>query len=279
VGDIFVAAEQSGLKTNQDVNSGDPLGMGIGSVCIYEGRRLTASIAYLSQPPSNLTICTDSTVAKILFAGQKATGVKTIDGRIFYSEKEVIISGGAINTPQILMLSGVGPKEELEKHGIPILHYLPQLGNNLQDHCFSTIGIVMGKDSNTIAEAQQSPTPMGLFDLPSVRSSQEYEILPKQTKEFLSSPTIPIIEIATVGMLYFLNTGPSQLIKHLAYRGFYAVLHCSTRCVLPRCHLSGDESTKHWCKFTRIYRRHNAHIRCSLDSYPPVLRPQGRTSH
>ena len=161
MGDIFVAAEQSGLTTNQDVNSGDPLGMGMGSVCIHESRRLTASIAYLSQPPSNLTIYTDSAVAKVLLTGQKATGVRTTDGRIFYSEKEVIISGGAINTPQIFMLSGVGPKEELEKHGIPILHDLPQLGKNLQDHCFSSIGIVMEKDLNTITGAQQSPTPMG----------------------------------------------------------------------------------------------------------------------
>ena len=250
MGDIFVAAQQSGLKANQDVNSGDPLGMGMGSVCIHEGQRLTASIAYLSQPPSNLTICTDSAVAKVLFTGQKATGVKTTDGRIFYSEKEVIISGGAINTPKILMLSGVGPKEELEKHGIPILHDLPQLGKNLQDHCFSSVGIVMEKDLNTIVGAQQSPTPMGWFDLPSVRSSQEYETLPKQTKEFMCSPTIPIIEIATVGILYFPSTGLSQLIKDLAYSGFYAFLHCSTRCVLPRCHLSCDESSKHWRKFT-----------------------------
>lgn len=182
MGDIFVAAEQSGLTTSQDVNSGDPLGMGMGSVCIHEGRRLTASIAYLSQPPSNLTIWTDSAVAKVLLTGQKATGVKTTDGRIFYSEKEVIISGGAINTPQILMLSGVGPKEELEKHGIPMLHDLPQLGKNLQDHCFSSIGIVMEKGLNTIAGAQQSPTPMGWFDLPLVRSSQEYKTLPNQTR-------------------------------------------------------------------------------------------------
>jgi hypothetical protein len=229
---------------------GDPLGMGIGSVSIYEGQRLTASIAYLSQPPSNLTISTDSTVAKVFFARQKATGVKTTDGRIFYSEKEVIVSRGAINTPQILMLSGVGPKEELEKHAIPILHDLPQLGKNLQDHCFSSVGIVMEKDPNTIAGAQQSPTPMGWFDLPSVRCSREYETLPTETKEFMSNPTIPIIEIATVGTPYFPSTGTSQLIKHLAYSGFYAFLRCSTRCVLPRGYLSCDESAKHWCKCT-----------------------------
>lgn len=199
VGDIFVAAEQSGLRNNTDVNSGNPIGMGMGSVCIFKGQRLTASTAYLKNPPSNLTILTNSAVANIIFQDKRAIGVKTIHGRTFHAKKEVIISGGAINSPQILMLSGVGPENELSKHGIPLIHHLPMVGQNLQDHCFSSAGVVMKRGKNTPASGQaQVPSPMGWFKLPSVLESMEYQALPEQMKSFLHKPTIPGFEIATV---------------------------------------------------------------------------------
>jgi choline dehydrogenase-like flavoprotein len=199
IDDIFVAAEQSGLKTNPDVNSGDPIGMGMGSVCIYKNQRLTAASAYLARPPPNLSILPNSGVASIVFDGKRAVGVRTIDGRSFFAKKEVIISGGALNTPQILMLSGVGPQEELTKHGIPIVQHLPMVGRNLQDHCFSSVGVVLKRDEKSDPnEPRQSPSPMGWFKLPSVLSSQEYESLSQRLKEFLQKPTVPSFEIATV---------------------------------------------------------------------------------
>ncbi|KUJ16043.1 alcohol oxidase [Mollisia scopiformis] len=204
--DIFMAAEQAGLKSNSDVNSGNPIGMGMGSVCIYKGQRLTSSIAYLSDPPMNLRILSDAGVASVLLDGKRAVGVETLDSRRFYARREVILSAGALNTPQILMLSGIGPREELEKHGIKLQHDLPQLGRNLQDHCFSSVGIVMEEDGRSPHEGKkQSPTPMGWAKLDSVFASKEYKALPRQQQDFLPAPTVPSMEIATHIPPTFLN--------------------------------------------------------------------------
>jgi choline dehydrogenase-like flavoprotein len=153
---------------------------------------------YLKTATSNLTIIPDSGVASILLEGANAVGVQILDGRKFYAKNEVIISAGALNTPQILMLSGIGPRDELEKHKITVLHELPQLGKSLQDHCFSPVGIVMKEDKrSSSAEAKQSPSPMAWIKLESVLASKEYDALPLGTKDFLLAPTVPSIEIAT----------------------------------------------------------------------------------
>jgi choline dehydrogenase-like flavoprotein len=199
LGDIYTAAEQVDLATNPDINSGNPMGLGMGSCCIYKGQRLTSSIAYLSQPLSNLSILPNSGVSKVIFDDKRAIGIETFDGRKFYATKDVILSGGALNTPQILMLSGVGPEEELQKHGIPLLHNLPMVGKNLQDHCYSSIGIVMKRDARSpTGGLVQNPSPMGWFKSSAIFESDEYKSLPDQTKIFLQKPTTPGFEIATV---------------------------------------------------------------------------------
>ncbi|EPE36530.1 FAD/NAD(P)-binding protein [Glarea lozoyensis ATCC 20868] len=216
--DIFVAAKESGLRMNQDVNSGDPIGFGMGSVCIHEGTRITSASAYLASSPLNLTTLPNSAVARVNFEGKRAIGVETMDGRQYRAVKEVILSGGALNTPQILMLSGVGPSKQLSKHNIPVVHDLPQVGQNLQDHCFSSVGIVMEKKGPTL-EGQplsQSPTPMGWLKLQSVTGSKEYEALPDEKKRFLQSSTVPSFELATVGfpLIYPFDDLQLTLQKH-----------------------------------------------------------------
>lgn len=199
VGDVFVAANQIGHVVNQDVNNGDPIGMGMGSVCITKDFRATSSSAYLSHPPPNLNIIVNAPIARVLFAKQRAIGVETIDGRRPMARKEVILSGGALNTPQILKLSGVGPVEELKKYGIPLVCNLPMVGENLQDHCFSTVGLVLEKNTSLPPGPDtQSPTPMGWFKLPSVSESAEFEQLPSIVKDHIQKPTVPAMEIATV---------------------------------------------------------------------------------
>lgn len=174
----------------------------VGSICIYNGKRLNAADAYLTPPGPGLTILPNAAVASIILDGKKAVGVKTIDGRTFEATKEVIVSGGAINTPQILMLSGIGPSKELEKHGITTVNDLPMVGKNLQDHCFSPVGIVMIREKDTPPNgSRQSPTPMGWFKLPSVLNSKEFSSLPEREQAFLKAPTIPTFEIATVRIL------------------------------------------------------------------------------
>lgn len=91
--DVFIAAEEIGLGTNPDVNSGNPIGMGMGAGCMYQGARTTSS-SYLKNAPSNLTIVLDSPSAKVLFGGKKATGVETISGKKYYAKKDVILSAG-----------------------------------------------------------------------------------------------------------------------------------------------------------------------------------------
>ena len=91
---------------------------------------------------SNFYLQFDSLVTKVLFKGKTAIGVEyTQYGKTkkVFASKEVILSAGAVNTPQILLLSGVGPKEELEKLKIKVIHDLKGVGKNLQDHIFFTI--------------------------------------------------------------------------------------------------------------------------------------------
>ncbi|KAG9248606.1 hypothetical protein BJ878DRAFT_487543 [Calycina marina] len=210
---IFIAAEQSGLGVNPDVNSGNPLGMGMGSVCIYKGKRLTSSLAYLKNIPSNLTIMSNTTVDHLVFEGKTAVGVKTTDGKSLKA-KEIIVSGGALNTPQILMLSGIGPANELQKHGIPLVHDLPMVGQNLEDHCFTPIGIAMEKNEQSIGDVQ-SPSPMGWFKLPSVIDSEEHKDLSPRMKKFLQKPTVPLFEISTHTPPSFLSYEPGPNTAYL----------------------------------------------------------------
>lgn len=194
--DVFRAAEEVGFGVNPDVNSGNPIGVGIGTVCIYQGIRVTSSSAYLKNPPQNLTIVTNAHVEKIILDGKAAVAVQTVGGRRYDARKEVIISGGALNSPQILLLSGIGPVEELRKHGIHLQHELPQVGENLQDHCCSTAGIVINKEHDKTF--RQSPTPMGWLKVPAVLNSDEFKALPKPTQEYLQKSNVPDWEIATV---------------------------------------------------------------------------------
>jgi choline dehydrogenase-like flavoprotein len=197
VGDIFVAATQTGLPLQKDVNAGNPIGMGMGTVSIHEGRRLTAATTYLHRRPDNLFIESDRTVARVLFEGNRAIGVVTSCGREYHANKEVILAGGAINTPQLLLLSGVGPEDELKRHGIKAVSKLPMVGRNLQDHCFSAVGLALKKGTSTEV-ASQSPSPMGWFKLPELNDTPESRGLPLSIQEHRLRETVPDFEIATV---------------------------------------------------------------------------------
>lgn len=196
---VFEAAQEVGFGVNPDVNNGNPIGMGIGTVCIYKGIRVTSSSAYLTNFPSNLTILPNTHIGKIIMKGKVAIGVQTADGQSFAARREVIISAGALNSPQILLLSGIGPAHELQKHDIATVHELPQIGKNLQDHCFSTAGIVIKKDHDK--SFKQSPSPMGWFQVPAVLASEEFRALSTEKQEYLIKSNVPSWEMATVGQL------------------------------------------------------------------------------
>ena len=138
--DVFLAAgQQAGYSVNDDFNGPEQDGFGRYDFNIRKGKRWSAASAFL-QPVRNrpnLTILTDAHVNRILIADQKATGIEIVRRSIpetIHARLEVITCAGAVNSPQILMLSGVGPADELQKHGIEMVHELDGVGRNLQDH-------------------------------------------------------------------------------------------------------------------------------------------------
>lgn len=133
------AATATGLPRNEDFNDGEQEGVGFYQVTQNEGERHSAADAYLKpvMDRPHLTVETEAFVTRILFDGKRAVGVlyeragETIEAT---ANEEVILCGGTINSPQLLMLSGIGPGDHLEEHGIEIVEPLPGVGRNLQDH-------------------------------------------------------------------------------------------------------------------------------------------------
>lgn len=133
------SVQEAGYPVTDDVNGAQQEGFGKFDQTIYRGRRRSAARSYLHpvKSRSNLTVLTKAMVHKVLFAGKKAVGVKYKKGgkvRTVHIDGEVILCGGAINSPQLLQLSGIGNTHELNEHGIPVVHDLPGVGENLQDH-------------------------------------------------------------------------------------------------------------------------------------------------
>lgn len=139
--DVYLkAAREAGFPINQDFNGTVQEGIGIYQVTQKNGERCSASRAYLRPyigKRSNLHVLIRSQVLRILFEGKKAVGVEIRRGRTvsrLLARREVILCGGAFESPKLLMLSGIGDATHLKSHGIPVLHELRGVGQNLQDH-------------------------------------------------------------------------------------------------------------------------------------------------
>lgn len=138
------AAGEMQIPHNQDFNGDRQEGVGLYQVTQFhekgrEGERCSAAAAYLHpvMDRPNLHVITGARACNVEFSGNKATGVRFKKGGEFKTvaaKREVIVSGGAFNSPQLLMLSGIGDKQELAAHGIECRHHLPGVGKNLQDH-------------------------------------------------------------------------------------------------------------------------------------------------
>lgn len=137
---FFRAAEQAGYARTADVNGYRQEGFARFDRNIRRGRRLSAARAYLHPviDRPNLDVVTRAFVTKVLFEGKRAVGVEYEHGRrktpTQVRAKTVVLCGGAINSPQLLQLSGVGNAKELSALGIDVVHDLPGVGENLQDH-------------------------------------------------------------------------------------------------------------------------------------------------
>jgi len=133
------AGQQAGFSYSKDLNGENQEGVGPLDMTIYKGRRWSTSEAYLKPvlKRKNLKIISKAFVYKIIFEKNKAIGIEySIGNKKFFvfAKKEIILSGGAINSPHLLMLSGVGDSKVLKKQKINVVNHLPGVGNNLQDH-------------------------------------------------------------------------------------------------------------------------------------------------
>ncbi|MDY7025441.1 MAG: choline dehydrogenase, partial [Pseudomonadota bacterium] len=139
VSEAFIdAGVEAGYPRNYDFNDDKQEGVGFFKVFQKNGERFGAARGYLHPvlDRPNLTVITGATASKVVLEGKRAVAVEylhkgktqRVDGG------EILLSGGAINSPQLLKLSGIGPKEELAEHGIELKHELPGVGENLQDH-------------------------------------------------------------------------------------------------------------------------------------------------
>jgi choline dehydrogenase-like flavoprotein len=139
-GPIFVqAGVQAGYAENRDFNGPQQEGVGLYQVTHKNGERFSAAKAYLTPNLArpNLQVITGAHTTRILMDGRRATGVEVRIGtetRRIEARREVLLSAGALQSPQLLMLSGIGPGAQLQRHGITTVHDLPGVGRHLHDH-------------------------------------------------------------------------------------------------------------------------------------------------
>jgi choline dehydrogenase len=138
--EAFIAATtELGFARNDDFNGASQDGVGYHQTTTRNGKRCSTAVGYLrpAMQRANLSVITSALTEKVLFEGQSAVGVTfRREGRLCTARaaREVILCGGAVNSPQLLLLSGVGPQEHLTEFGIPVVHHLPGVGKSLQDH-------------------------------------------------------------------------------------------------------------------------------------------------
>lgn len=144
--DFVQAGRDLQIPHNGDFNGASQEGLGLYQVTQKDGRRWSSAQAFLrmAEERSNLEVMTDARVTRVVLEGREAIGV-TLRQREEYRQLrlnpggEVILSGGAVNSPQLLLLSGIGNAEEVKRQGIPVVHHLPEVGKNMADHLDITL--------------------------------------------------------------------------------------------------------------------------------------------
>jgi choline dehydrogenase len=152
----LAAARQCGFPAAQP-NSPRPEGFCEAVVTQRRGARFSTADAYLkpAMRRKNLTVLTGATATRVVFDGTRAVGVEyqqDDQSCVAYSRREVVLCGGAINSPQLLMLSGIGDRDHLADHGIDTIRHSPEVGQNLLDHLVTPLGFDVGDDSLAAVE-------------------------------------------------------------------------------------------------------------------------------
>src|SRR5579871_10116 len=137
--DVVEAVVEAGVPRNDDINGEEQEGVCYYQLTVKKGQRCSAAVAYLHPAMSrpNLRVETNALTTRVLFEGKTAVGVEFLQNGVkstARAAREVILCGGAVNSPQLLQLSGVGPGALLQEKGIAVVADLPGVGENLQDH-------------------------------------------------------------------------------------------------------------------------------------------------
>ncbi|MEV8393580.1 MULTISPECIES: GMC family oxidoreductase N-terminal domain-containing protein [unclassified Streptomyces] len=144
-GAVLTAAEEVGHKRLVDGNGAESEGVAPTEINLVQGKRQSAADAYLRpvQQRPNLTVTTDATVHRLLMEDRRCVGVEyVVDGQSVQAgaDREVVLCAGAVGSPHLLQLSGIGPAAHLREAGIEVVHDLPGVGGNLQDHTYAHVG-------------------------------------------------------------------------------------------------------------------------------------------
>lgn len=163
------AAQEYGLPFNADFNGVTDYGVGSYQLSIKGHWRSSASAAFLrpALDRPQLTVRSETLVSRILFESRRAIGIECVaNGQVhrFYADREVILSAGALQSPQVLQLSGIGPADLLSRHGIQIVHDSPEVGRNLQDH-YQARTIVRLKDPISLNDQVRDPISLAKMGL------------------------------------------------------------------------------------------------------------------
>jgi choline dehydrogenase-like flavoprotein len=143
---FVAAAVEAGHRRTDDFNGPEQDGFGLYDLNQRDGLRLSSSRAFLHPAlgRANLEVVTDALVENVRIVGGRAVGVTLVKGgvrRTLDARREVVLAGGTVNSPQLLLLSGIGPAAELARHGIAVVRDLPGVGANLQDHPTASLAV------------------------------------------------------------------------------------------------------------------------------------------
>ena len=210
------AAGELGIASNSDFNAARQEGAGLYQVTQKKGKRHSAADAFLkpSVRSKNLSVLTGAQATQLVIEKGRASGIAYIRNGVLEEARadgEVILCGGTVNSPQLLLLSGIGPPNELERAGINAVHNLPGVGKNLQDHVMVSVGYLCTKPV-TLASAESLPNLMRYFLLkrgPLVSNVAEAGIF-LRTKSELAEPDLQLL----FGPAYYVNHGLTPRKEH-----------------------------------------------------------------
>ncbi|HLJ70493.1 MAG TPA: GMC family oxidoreductase N-terminal domain-containing protein [Roseiarcus sp.] len=149
---FIAAAREAGLPANADFNGATQEGVGFYQTTTYRGRRWSAARAFLREAErrGNLAILTGRRCARIIFEGRRAAGVVLEDGAIYRAEGETVLCAGALETPRLLQLSGIGDAKALTELGVACIADLPGVGENYQDHFETPVQVEINEPTSLL---------------------------------------------------------------------------------------------------------------------------------